>query len=186
MKEPVHYNKGLNMMIEIEYFLTPSTNEDVDLESVWDHLYEMFWKTHIIVAIDIEYLLSQPDNAMNMVGNNIELPSLPGISSDRSIECDVPGRKRVKIDSSLQKGVLKPSITKLINKQLENEKKVKRVKRKIQKRRREDEEWKRNPPKKRKTKSEVKEVDVFNDEDLSWKNQTVILDLYHNVDCNSR
>lgn len=168
----VSYNKGLNMMIEIEYCIFPLKNGIPNilpnsLLSIWEYLFSIYQKQHVVIAIDIEYLLQQ---------------NLPQIVEDNNIVLNVPSVYSINpctqvsaVVLELQKEILKPSVTALVNQQLTLEEGKSRRKRKSCKRSKKDNEsdddddWQIRPRKKRNNKKKSIEGDLFNDNDFNWK-----------------
>lgn len=173
----------MNMMIQIEYYLLhpingiPETEPNM-IESLWDHLFQVFQSNRLIIAIDLSYLLHQTNQSPpGMMFNTITMPASP---DESKLTIDVPGRKSTRsfqMDPAIQKEILQPSITHLMNMKEVKEKKAKGTRRKHTKQnskgKDEDEDWLRYPKRRKATRPKPKEVDLFNEHDLSWKENTV-------------
>ena len=166
------------MMIEIEYCLFPMKDGIPNilpnsLLSIWEYLYSIYQNQHIVIAIDIEYLLQQ--DLPPLVDNNHTILDIP------PIDIINPSIQRSTIDISLQKEILRPSISSLVNQQLSIKEGKTRRKRKNRKMKKEEEEddddddWKIRPRKKRNNKKKLIEGDLFNDNDLNWNEPVMII-----------
>ena len=165
-------------MIEIEYCLFPMKDGIPNilpnsLLSVWEYLYSIYQNQHITIAIDIEYLLQK--DIPPIVDNTHMVVDIP------PIDIMNPSTQRSTIDGSLQKEILRPSLSSLVNQQLsikEGKTRRKRKNRKLKKEEEEeedDDDWKMRPRKKRNTKKKLIEGDLFNDNDLNWKEPVMII-----------
>lgn len=174
----------MNMMIQIDCCLLQSFNgipeiEHNSIESIWDHLFQVFQANHLIIAIDLSYLLHQTiQSPPGIMLNTITMPVSP---VESQLTVDVPSRKNTRsfqMDPAIQKEILQPSITHLMKTNGVKEKRargtVKKQKKQYSKCKDEDEDWIRYPKKKKVTKPKPKEVDLFNENDLSWKESTVV------------